>query len=362
MARQWPLGSIQTHSAGAHATAQVPEILSRYREAVDAGLKSALAAGTLPMYDMLRYHMGWLDEELRPVSSNGGKAVRPSLCLFACEAAGADWHDALPTAVAFELVHNFSLVHDDIQDGDIERRHRPTLWYQWGHSHGLNSGAALHAVANLVLHAAPPRQSPETVLKASRVLTRACLEMIEGQTLDMSYEQRPRVTTADYLLMIERKTGALLEGSLVAGAGIGTDDPDFLKGMRSFGHAIGRLFQVKDDMLGVWGKAEETGKPTASDLHRRKKSLPVVYALERAGSDPASQRFASLYRTKDAFSDEDIAVLLDALEDSDAQQFCQHLAEEEAQNARKAFDGMRVSTWAKTQGSDLVTFLLQRDY
>ena len=148
----------------------------------------------------------------------------------------------------------------------------------------------------------------------------------------------------------------------MAGAAIATEDSDLLRGMGAFGHAIGRLFQVKDDMLGVWGKSEETGKPTASDLHRRKKSLPVVYALEHAGKDPSSQRFASLYRTKEAFSEEDIAVLLEVLAQLDAQQFCHRLAEAEAQNARKALDGMEVSRWAKAQGNDLVTFLLERGY
>ena len=121
---------------------RLPDVFSRYRPHVDGKLRQAVAKGDLPMYDMLRYHMGWLDEEFHPVNANAGKAVRPALCLFSCEAVGGEWARALPAASAIELVHNFSLVHDDIQDGDTERRHRPTVWYRWGHSHGVNSGSA----------------------------------------------------------------------------------------------------------------------------------------------------------------------------------------------------------------------------
>ena len=342
---------------------QVPEILSRYREAIDSGLKTALAKGDLPLFGMLRYHMGWVDEQFRPVSATAGKAVRPALCLFACEAAGGDWHRALPAAVSFELIHNFSLVHDDIQDGDTQRHHRPTVWFRWGHSHGLNAGSAMHILANEALdNAAAAGLSPEVTLRTTQTLTKACLDMIEGQTLDMAFESRPRVSTADYLVMIEKKTGALLQGSLQAGTGIASTDPLLQDEMGRFGHALGRLFQVRDDMLGVWGDAHDTGKPTASDLHRRKKSLPVVYTLEHAGKDESAQRFPSIYRTRESLSEADVAVLLSVMEDLGAREFCQRLAEEEAAKARTALAAMPIAPWAKAQADELVTFLLDREF
>ncbi|MBF8299314.1 MAG: polyprenyl synthetase [Dehalococcoidia bacterium] len=342
---------------------QVPEVLSRYREAVDAGLKSALSEGDHPIFDMQRYHMGWLDKDFLPMSSNAGKAVRPTLCLFACEAVGGEWSHALPAAVSIELLHNFSLVHDDIQDGDTERRHRQTVWYLWGYSHGLNTGTAMHIVANQALpRLGATALSPELVLEVSRILTQASMEMIEGQALDVRFERTPRVSSNDYLVMIEKKTGALLEASLRIGATIGTGDTTLVKEMSAFGHSIGRLFQVRDDILGVWGKAEDTGKPAASDLHRRKKSLPVVHALENAGINASGKKFADIYRTKDALSGTDIEALLMIMDEFGTFSFCHGLAQREAEKALQTLRQSPLSPWAKQQGGDLVEFLLEREY
>lgn len=344
----------------------MPDILSRYREAVDAGLRASLAPGDRedgPVLDMLRYHMGWLDQEFKPVAASTGKGVRPALCLYACEAVGGDWHVAVPSAVSIELFHNFSLVHDDIQDGGTERHHRPTVWYVWGYSHGLNSGTALNMLANQALpKLARGILSPERLLGATRILTQAGMEMIEGQTLDMSFERTPRVSTTDYLVMIEKKTGALLEACLHMGASLGTEDERLISAMRRFGHAIGRLFQVRDDMLGVWGESEATGKPVASDLHRRKKSLPVVHALEHASLNASTKQFPAIYRNKDALTEADVAVLLSVLDELGTHRFCQQIAEAEAAAAMDALQGADLSAWAKQQGSELVEFLLKRDF
>ena len=121
----------------------LPDVFSRYRTAVNEGLARAVGEDRAPLSDMLRYHLGWIDEAGNAIEANSGKAVRPALCLFSCEAVGGTWRRALPAAVAIELIHNFSLIHDDMQDGDTERRHRPTVWYLWGHSHGLPGPAAL---------------------------------------------------------------------------------------------------------------------------------------------------------------------------------------------------------------------------
>lgn len=342
---------------------QLPDVFSRYRPFVDERLKVALDRGDLPLYKMLRYHMGWLDEEFRPSAANTGKAVRPALCLFACEAVGGDWRRALPAAASVELVHNFSLVHDDIQDGDTERRHRKTLWYLWGHSHGLNAGDAMNVLANLALaEDAGCNLQPATALQVSRLLTTACAEMIEGQTLDLSYEQRPTVSVGDYLLMIGKKTGALLEASLHIGATIGAQDARTVEGMRRFGKGIGLLFQVRDDVLGVWGKEETTGKPAGSDLRRRKKSLPVVHALQQGRQQSAAQRFGEIYATKDALTEEQVASLLGALNELGTLAFCEGLAEQQARATLTELDSLELRPSARRECEQMVRFLVERDF
>ncbi len=338
----------------------LPDVFTRYRPAIDAGLRQALDGGASDLYAMLRYHMGWLDEEGRPTEGASGKAVRPALCLFACEAAGGVAEQALPAAVAIELVHNFSLIHDDIQDGDTERHHHPTVWYRWGHSHGVNAGDAMFVLGHQALIASDGL-APRTALAVSRILTRACAEMIEGQVLDLTFEQRASVGVEEYLRMIGKKTGALLEGSLHMGAVIGCEDPATIEAMRCFGNALGLLFQVRDDMLGVWGVAERTGKPVGSDIHRRKKSLPIVHALETA-EGAGRERLVEIYR-KDAPLDEaDIESVLGVLADLGTQQVCEAIADKQADRSVAELDTVELSPKARRECEELTQFLLKRDY
>ena len=341
-------------------TMRVPDVFTRYRPAVDAGLRSALDEDSA-LFGMLRYHMGWTDESGVPIEANSGKAVRPALCLFSTESVGGSVEQALPAAVAIELIHNFSLVHDDIQDGDTQRRHRPTVWSLWGISHGLNAGAAMNVAANLAALDRPNGPSAETALRVSRILTHACAEMIAGQVLDVSFEQRPRVSVDDYLTMIGKKTGALLEAALHMGAVIGSDDEETIEAMRSLGQGLGLLFQVRDDMLGVWGKEEDTGKPKASDIHRRKKSLPIVYALNAAEGD-SRERLRQIYDTDRPLTDDDVAEVFGVLDDLKADAFCRDLAETHAARNYQAVDSIEISPEARAECRELTQFLLERDY
>lgn len=340
---------------------RVPEVFTRYRPMVDQGLRAALARDDSPIFDMLRYHMGWTEEDGTPIEANTGKAVRPSLCLFAADSVGGSWKGALPAAIAIELIHNFSLVHDDIQDGDTQRRHRSTVWYLWGISHGLNTGAAMNVLGNLAALQQADGLSSEVLLRVSRILTEASAEMIEGQVLDLSFEQRPRVNVDDYLKMIGKKTGALLEASLHMGAVIGTDDNLTIEAMRSLGHGLGLLFQVRDDILGVWGVEEATGKPKASDIHRRKKSLPIVYALNAAQGD-SRKRLQKVYNTDRPLTDDDVAEVFAVLNDLRADKFCSDLAEEHAALNYKAIDSLEISPDARAECRELTQFFLERDY
>jgi len=340
----------------------LPDVFTRYRGYIDSGLKSTVGEAALPLFGMLRYHMGWADEKGQPMTSNSGKAVRPALCLFSCEAVGGSKDHALPAALGLELVHNFSLIHDDIQDGDTERRHRATVWYLWGIDHGINAGAALNVVANLALFPKPlPSTDGVRLLAASRLLTQSCAEMIEGQAIDLSFEERLNVTVNDYLVMVGKKTGALLTCAVHMGALLGTDCEDTIAQLRLSGKALGALFQIRDDILGVWGKEAETGKPVAADIKRRKKSLPAVHALERA-SGQAHDRLRDIYRRRDSMTQAELDDVLDIMDDCSTQRFCQDLAAEKAQAVTKELSKVKMEPWARQGFEELATFLLEREF
>jgi hypothetical protein len=192
-----------------------PFAFKRYRAAIDTELRAVLDDRQSPLYDMMRYHLGWVDEQGNPIKASPGKALRPTLCLLACEAVGGAWYKALPAAAGMELLHNFSLIHDDVQDDDRERRHRPTVWSIWGKPQAINAGDALATIAGLALIGLAQRGVPAAKqLLTTRLMYEACLTTIEGQYLDISYESRFDVVVGDYLEMIERKTAILIARSL----------------------------------------------------------------------------------------------------------------------------------------------------
>jgi geranylgeranyl diphosphate synthase type I len=243
-----------------------------------------------PLYDMLAYHLG-LDGDQRP----RGKRMRPLLGLLAYESLAGDYRPALPGAAAVELGHNFSLVHDDIEDADRERRHRPTLWAIWGVPLAINAGDALFALSRLALYRLlEDGFSERRVLALMRVYDETCLALCEGQYLDISFETRSDVTVEAYLEMIGKKTAALVGASVQAGAILATDDPDVIEAYRRFGYDLGMAFQMADDVKGSFWASEASGKPEAGDVRKRKKTLPLVWALEHAGPDDRD-RLATIY-------------------------------------------------------------------
>ncbi len=346
---------------------ELPAAFGRYREALDGKLRSLLSSG-LPtgshpqeLHRMLRYHMGWEDAAGRPVRSDGGKGLRPTLCLLACEAAGSDWRTALPAAAGLELVHNFSLVHDDIQDRDRERRHRPTVWSVWGEAQAINAGDALLTLGRLAVLALGAEGVPaERVIEAARVLDQCTLEVVEGQALDLSFEERLDVTEEAYLEMIEKKTGALFDCALRLGGLIGAGDPAVADALGRSGRLLGVAFQVRDDMLGVWGAENRTGKPPAADIRSRKKSLPVVYMLARAEGATAEE-LARIY-SQPRLSDPDVSMVLGALESVGAQAYCRAVAEERREQALTELAGAGLKEAPAAELRQVAEFLLERDY
>jgi geranylgeranyl diphosphate synthase type I len=242
-----------------------------------------------PLYEMLAYHLG-LDDDGGP----RGKRMRPLLGLLAYQSLTGDYRPALPGAAAVELGHNFSLVHDDIEDADTERRHRPTLWALWGVPLAINAGDALFALSRLALYRLLDGFSERRVLALMRVYDETCLALCEGQYLDISFERRPDVSVDAYLEMIGKKTAALVGASVQAGAILATDDTDVVEAYRRFGYDLGMAFQMADDVKGSFWRSAESGKPEAGDIRKRKKTLPLVWAIEH-GSEADRRRLLDLY-------------------------------------------------------------------
>ncbi|WP_419850043.1 polyprenyl synthetase family protein [Candidatus Poriferisocius sp.] len=255
-----------------------PQVLVRARELVDPAIAAAL---------------GGLCEELRVPAEyhfeGRGKGTRPALALLSAEAVGAPSETGVPGAVAIELIHDFSLIHDDIIDNDAERRHRTTVWAKFGTGVGVVVGDALHALAFEVLLSDP---SPPRV-RAAKNLAEAVTAMIAGQSMDMAFEERSSITLEECLAMEQGKTGALLSYASSVGAILAGADGAVVDGLAEYGAHLGVAFQAVDDLLGIWGDPERTGKPAGADLRERKKSVPVVIALN--SGTPAAEELAELY-------------------------------------------------------------------
>jgi geranylgeranyl diphosphate synthase type I len=251
--------------------------------AVDSGIdavRSALYDAVARLDDTIRpvaaYHLGWCDEHGNPVVANGGKSIRSRLTLLAARAAGGDEECAVPGAVAVELVHNFSLVHDDLMDRDATRRHRPTVWAVWGDATALLVGDAMLSLAHTVLLEAGTSRAAA----ATRIIGAATQDLIRGQAADIGFERRDDVSLAECTEMAMGKTAALLAAAATIGGVLAGAGPDTITALECYGRDVGMAFQLVDDLLGIWGDPAVTGKPVFSDLRSRKKTLPVTWALE----------------------------------------------------------------------------------
>jgi len=314
----------------------------------------------LPLYHMMRYHLGWIDVSGQSQLTSGGKLLRPSLCLLSCESVGGDWQVALAAAAAVELVHNFSLIHDDIEDEGRERRGRATVWRVWGQPQAINTGDAMHTLARLALLRLEGKGvASQKILSAVRLLDETCLRLCEGQYLDMSYEERLDISIDDYLEMIGLKTAALIECSVKLGALLGTDDERAIEGMGRFGNNLGLSFQIRDDVLGIWGEDEITGKP-ASDLLKKKKTLPVIYGIQRAGPEQRAE-FLRVY-SQQTIAERDIAAVQQMLDSLGARQYASEVAGQYCRSALAELDETSISPSAKEQLRSSAQFMVEREY
>jgi len=340
-----------------------PDELSRHVTKNWYGAKgresSSPGEGLIPFYGMMRYHLGWADERFQAIGAERGKRLRPLLCLLACEAVGGEYQLALPAAAAIELVHNFSLIHDDIEDRDHLRHHRPTVWHLWGEPQAINVGDGMFVLAHLTLHRLLDRGTPPSRMSAVvKALDAACLSLCQGQYLDLSFEERLDVTVEEYLAMVEGKTAALIACATKVGAMLATNDEALIERYRSFGECLGFAFQMVDDILGIWGDPKTTGKPAASDIACKKKTMPIVYAL---GLEAKSKALREIYG-KEALSKEDVQRVLAILDELGARDYAQRIAEGYRDRALVELEKTGIENEAQEGLRELARFLTERVY
>ncbi|HEY3708333.1 MAG TPA: family 2 encapsulin nanocompartment cargo protein polyprenyl transferase [Amycolatopsis sp.] len=304
------------------AAPAAPGSLARCRDTVTPALRAAVERLDESSRSISAYHLGWTDANGVPVQGNGGKAVRPALAVLSAQAAGAAPETGVPGAVAVELVHNFSLLHDDVIDRDTTRRHRATAWHVFGVSSAILAGDSLLALAFDVLAAS---EHP-AALEGIRVVSATVQELIDGQSADMAFERRTDVDLAECVRMAAGKTGALLGGACALGAAFGGGGAEQVAGARRFGERLGLAFQLVDDLHGIWGDPAVTGKSVHSDLRNRKKSIPVVAALN--SGTPAGAELATLYHREQPLSDSELAHVADLVELAGGRSWSQLRADE----------------------------------
>ncbi len=323
------------------------------RELARLALRGGSSQSAL-LTEMMQYHLGLGGPGAQP-----GKRLRANLVLLTCEAFGRRYADALWAAVAIELMHNFSLVFDDIQDGDELRRGRPSVWKLWGVGQAINAGAALQALVLRAVADLLPTRHADRLPRAIALLTDAMLAICRGQVLDLQFEQRVTVSVDEYLEMIELKTASLFACAARLGClAAGVSDEAAVRAAE-FGRRLGLAYQVIDDILGIWGSPQETGKRAASDLRNGKKTLPTLFALT-AGSAAGRRQLRSLL-TRAQVTPPELAAARELLAHCNAHAFCRRQAAEHLAEARLSlFNMTERPNWAVRALSEMASTLESR--
>ncbi|GAA1421042.1 family 2 encapsulin nanocompartment cargo protein polyprenyl transferase [Streptomyces thermospinosisporus] len=330
--------------------------MAEARELISPLHRATIAALPEEISHIAGYHIGWWDANGRPCGRTG-KHIRPALALASARAMGGDAavKSAIPVAVAVELVHDFSLLHDDVMDKGTVRRHRPTAWSLFGTSKAVLAGDLLLAEAYRLL-ASSDLDDPGRLTK---ILAQAVHDLCVGQALDLAFENRHEVTLAETRSMVSGKTCALIAGACELGALTAGADAGAAAAVRAFGDHLGMLFQLVDDMLGVWGDPRVTGKPVGADVASRKKSLPVVAALE-AGTE-ASRSLSALYRSARPLTGEDVAKATQWVEEAGGRAWADAEATRLRQAAQDCLEQVGADAGAFNDLLSLMRFLVERN-
>ena len=321
------------------------EIMRWARDLVDPALRAAVKRLPGPVAEVAEYHFGW------STGSDGGKAVRPALTFLSAEAVGGTATMATDAAVAVELVHNFSLLHDDVMDNDHTRRHRPTAWVKFGIPSAILAGDALLALATRIL---AEYDGPEVLW-----LNDALLSLVDGQSADLALPERTDVRWGESVAMAAGKTGALLGAACALGAHAGGAGPERSAELRQFGEHLGLAFQLVDDLLGIWGDPLVTGKPVGADLTARKKSLPVVAALN--SEHPAARELAERYADLQPLDEADVLTVADLVERAGGRDWARAESRRHFTAALSCLAGARPQRAAADRLECLARLIIDRD-
>jgi geranylgeranyl diphosphate synthase type I len=331
---------------------KLAELFAHYLPQIEAEMRACLVSPEPALrgyYGMMLYHLGWADEHFGAARISSGKRIRPMLCVLACQAAGGDPLHALPAAAGIELLHNFSLIHDDIEDNSPMRRGRPAVWTLWGVPQAINSGDGMFAIAHMAIDRLRLRGVPPArVLDVRGIFDRACLALTHGQYLDISFESREAVSVDEYRRMIAGKTSALIGATAAIGATLAGSSA--VEHYETFGRELGLAFQIQDDVLGIWGDEALTGKSAESDVATRKKSLPALYALEH------SDQLRALYAAPQV----DVPAAIAAMDAVGAREFAEQAAREHHKRALAALTASGASGDAGQALFELAESLLGR--
>lgn len=345
-----------TGVAGFRSGRTVSDVLGWSRDLVDPALRAAVATIPGSMRHIAGYHLGWWDAHGRPIDGECGKGIRPALALLAAAAVGGDAVSAVPAATAVELVHNHSLVHDDVMDGDETRRHRPTAWAVFGVNQAIQAGDALLSLAFGVLGGSrhPSAQ------RGTQLLNESVLSLVDGQAMDLAFERRSVIGVSECVRMAEAKTGALMAGACALGALFGGGGPEQVEHLRTFGAHLGLAFQHVDDLLGIWGRPAVTGKTVHSDLYRRKKSLPVVAAL--TAETPEGRELAARYRRGDQLSTVEVSELAELVDRAGGRAWSQRQADDLVATALRHLRSAHLLPRAADELDALARLVTRRDH
>ena len=312
--------------------------LQAYLAGFDFGLSAALGR-------MLDYHMGWQGDD-----GGRGKRLRPALTLLCAGACGGDYDAAMPAALGIEFLHNFTLIHDDIEDRSEMRHGRPTLWTRWGLAQAVNAGDALFCIAQLAMLGLGETRGKAVAARAAREFNQMCLRLTQGQYLDIAFEDAEEVDVETYLTMIAGKTAALISFCARMGGLAADASEDRIASLGEYGECLGLAFQIQDDILGIWGDPEVTGKSAASDLLARKKSLPILFGLQEC------EAFKALWE-REELTPEMVAEMADLLADCGAEDYVRDKA---AEYTQRAFEMLESAFPSKNEDADALAALTEK--
>ncbi len=333
---------------------EVEGFLSKISKIIDDEIDKYIPNKPEGFYNMHRYHFGFLNEKFERVKLYSGKKIRPALCILSYASISDTYTLALPVATSIEMIHNFTLIHDDIEDKDVLRRNRYTVWYLFGIEHAINVGDSLHVIAyKPLLKLREEGVREEKILEIIDIITDALIKICEGQYLDLEFQKMEKISMEEYFDMIYKKTAALIEAACKSGACLATDDESLIEKFSEYGKNIGIAFQIIDDVIGIW--SEKTGKPKGSDIRNRKKTLPIILGMERDSS------IIEIFK-KRKIDEEDVKKVIEILDEYNIKETCLKFAKEYKSKADEILKKTGIKNYYTDMLLKISEFIVNRSY